>query len=667
MLALAVFLVAGISFDGFSQPFNVIGSNKCAGQTATIGLDNGVYGSFYHLLRTVGTTTTYVTFQNGQGPDPVKPIGYADQTATGKYEVYQYDVYTTDPAVITAPGNGIKQDGFVEIFANPVPVIAGAPNPCYKTSVIYSTALGMSNYVWTVTNGTIGSVQGTNLITVNWDGVSGAASVSVTFTDANGCNNTANPTVYPVDVKYPVYIGSIGYATLQDAIDAASAGAEINMECNHTEGQVNVNKDVTIDGNGHTLTSTSTTYGIEITADNVTVENITVTTAGTFGIHQNSADNFKLQNSNLIGNHGTGIALNCSDGTKILSVTSTNNGGNGMSITDCTNTTIDGYASSGNLFTTFGAGIGIFAAGDNTCADVCSGITISNINITDVVGIYEQAKTGTISNVVLPSQYDYYVGFNDEKYYYTSKADALLAADFTLQNYPALQPFVYVKEISTGNLFVEALTSASMSIQAAINAAEIGKTVSVGDGTFVENVVANKSIVLKGAYADVACGGSRTAESIISPASGLPVSVTANDVTINGFEITAPNNLRAVSCGPVSNVDIKYNNIHDIGSSLSGDQGVGAFGIIYQVPSTNETNIGITYNCLNNIGSSAITYDSPAAIGILQSASTGTLTGLTIENNTIDNVNVATSGWSAGGRIAYGIQINTGGSESPVI
>lgn len=199
------------------------------------------------------------------------------------------------------------------------------------------------------------------------------------------------------------------------------------------------------------------------------------------------------------------------------------------------------------------------------------------------------------------------------------------------------------------------------SIQSAINDANTlnGHTISVAAGTYAENVTVNKSLTLNGANAGIACG-SRGTESILAPASGIPFLVTADGVTINGFEITAPASTNAFVCGATSDLTINYNNIHHIGTSVSGSH---VHAINYTVPNAPaaEEDVIISDNCfdyINNTGNSGF---SASAIGILQSTTTGTLDSLTIERNTIAHVVAKTDDWTLGGRIANGITINAGG------
>jgi hypothetical protein len=89
----------------------------------------------------------------------------------------------------------------VNVYALPVPTISGPLSICGIPSAgnIYSTEAGKSSYVWTVSaGGTITAGAGTNSITVSWT-TTGAKTVTVTYTDVNGCNPAA-PTSKTVNV-----------------------------------------------------------------------------------------------------------------------------------------------------------------------------------------------------------------------------------------------------------------------------------------------------------------------------------------------------------------------------------------------------------------------------------------------------------------------------------
>jgi hypothetical protein len=197
-------------------------------------------------------------------------------------------------------------------------------------------------------------------------------------------------------------------------------------------------------------------------------------------------------------------------------------------------------------------------------------------------------------------------------------------------------------------------------IQYAIDFASTSDILTASAGTYTENVVVNKSVTLLGANAGIACG-SRVAESVIAPSSGLPVSVTSDGVTLNGFEITAPTYRYGINCNHRSSLAIRFNNIHHINSTAA--DAVNTWAILDQLTAASASNVNISDNCISDIASSSLSGWSSGAIGILQSVSTGTLDNLTISRNTINGVTVNNAQWPTG-KIAYGIQINAGGGGS---
>lgn len=78
----------------------------------------------------------------------------------------------------------------VNIYPLPVPSLAGPTLPCVgSTGNVYSTAAGMSDYMWSVSQGgTIlsGGTSTDNSVTIVWN-TSGSQSVSVNYTDTHGC------------------------------------------------------------------------------------------------------------------------------------------------------------------------------------------------------------------------------------------------------------------------------------------------------------------------------------------------------------------------------------------------------------------------------------------------------------------------------------------------
>jgi PKD-like domain len=109
------------------------------------------------------------------------------------------------------------------VTVNPVPVITlTGPTPVCLNSTgnVYTTQAGMTNYIWTVVGGTItaGGTVTDNTATVTWT-TSGVQSISVNYSNANGCTAAAaqvfNVTVNPLPVitltgPTPVCLNSTG-------------------------------------------------------------------------------------------------------------------------------------------------------------------------------------------------------------------------------------------------------------------------------------------------------------------------------------------------------------------------------------------------------------------------------------------------------------------------
>ena len=88
----------------------------------------------------------------------------------------------------------------VTVKAVPVPTITGALTVCLNTpGYQYFTEPGKSNYTWIVTGGTTSAGPTPDIINVLWTSV-GVHTISVDYTDADGCNATT-PTVKNVSVN----------------------------------------------------------------------------------------------------------------------------------------------------------------------------------------------------------------------------------------------------------------------------------------------------------------------------------------------------------------------------------------------------------------------------------------------------------------------------------
>jgi hypothetical protein len=185
------------------------------------------------------------------------------------------------------------------------------------------------------------------------------------------------------------------YTTLQAAIDAADPGDTIRINVNITEGLIVVNKPLTIfgqGGGGKMITSTSPNFGIQVAASGVVLFRFQLNNAGTYGIiTAPGADDLTIQNVTVSDCGLSGFAITCVNNVMLNNITANSNGGNAVSITDCDNVTIDGITTDGeNKFSSlapFSGGIGIFSSG-LFCTPGVDDVTITGaVDIQDFVAL----------------------------------------------------------------------------------------------------------------------------------------------------------------------------------------------------------------------------------------------------------------------------------------
>ncbi|KAF2331387.1 Ig-like domain-containing protein [Flavobacterium daemonense] len=117
------------------------------------------------------------------------PLAANTQLTAGTY-------YAAALANTTNGCEGATRLGVTIAFENDalVPITSTDDTPCVFQGVTYSVANGKSNYVWSVTNGTIVSGGGTNdgNVTISWSDI-GAGQVKVTY--INTCDETTTKTL----------------------------------------------------------------------------------------------------------------------------------------------------------------------------------------------------------------------------------------------------------------------------------------------------------------------------------------------------------------------------------------------------------------------------------------------------------------------------------------
>ncbi len=471
---------------------------------------------------------------------------------------------------------------------------------------------------------------------------------------------------------------NVDYCLLQDAINAAMPGEHLLLLNNITEDIISVNKNLTIDGDGYTLTSTSATYGINVFAAGVSMIDLTLQNAGTYGIQVDcGSDNLILTNVTVNNSGGTGITLNGSDNCILTNITSTNNGGNGINITNCDNTTINGLTTSGNEFSPggFGAGIGIF-----TSSVYCLPASVNGITVTGTISIGESTKAySQKASAADPitglngAMFAWAVGIGaTDRFYWPDKATSYAVVDVLFEapyNYPNTS--IYVVNVGTENFYVDddpaGDPSPPMLIQTAVNLQAPNQIIFVEPGTYNENVNVTKALSLRGANYNVNCSSGRGAESIITGSGGpgsSAVVIGADNISVNGFTITNTLGTYGVSSSGMNSTDIQYNIITDIGDNVNGQ--FSSYGVGIAVASANIATVNVSNNCINNIRGGQnpgnVNPGSGVAIGILPAAADFDITGVTITNNLISNITAKTAAFGSGGRGAYGVLINVGAS-----
>jgi parallel beta-helix repeat protein len=108
--------------------------------------------------------------------------------------------------------------------------------------------------------------------------------------------------------------------------------------------------DITLDGNGHTITGSNTGYGVDLDGRiGVTIRNIRVRQFS-IGIHLISSSNNNLTGNIAYSNNGHGIYLQGSNNNKLTGNIAYSNNGEGIPLFGSTNNTLVGNLAYSNLY-----------------------------------------------------------------------------------------------------------------------------------------------------------------------------------------------------------------------------------------------------------------------------------------------------------------------------
>ncbi|MDP3702306.1 MAG: filamentous hemagglutinin N-terminal domain-containing protein [Hylemonella sp.] len=494
------------------------------------------------------------------------------------------------------------------------------------------------------TNATVGnmagaSLEGAHILLTTGDAanlVSGVINLQGVQRASSAIVVDGNTVVLKSDLNAPSISGRSNTvqvhdtASLQDAVDVARTGGLVQLAAGtHAQAvTLNVNKSLTLEGAGEAATvidlRSVSGYGVNVSANDVTLRDFTVYGPTAFSTTQQSSYGIKVSPGNTaafplrnfsitrVTSRGAGKAeldLNGVNGALIDQVTlngapvgndTATTEGAGLQLTDSANVTVRNSTTLNNKW----GGLALYQANRSYSQQV-NNITIEGNNrFGELNPVYLQDLSASFDFGSLNiAGFGYAVGNASSvtSHQYTwLQATKQKGYDFavSLPGHGAsyIQGWngsgrTQVFEVGVGNQIVGSSTQAqAMSIATAINQSSTGATINVGAGTYGEQITLNKAgLTLKGDGAKL---------QVPDLADINAITISANNVTVEGMEIagplngvpyytyyrseqgyTTPGNIsRGIVVGSgVANFTIRNNNVHDLrtGILIHGNNGAG--------------------------------------------------------------------------------------------
>ena len=167
------------------------------------------------------------------------------------------------------------------------------------------------------------------------------------------------------------------YTTIQAAVNAAQNGDVIEIKTGtYTSGTINIAKSLTIKGIEDDVVieaGSSGGYGLEIQANNFTIENVKLqnNNNANYGLKISGSNNVTVKDVEVTGFARSGVDLIGCNTASIENVNSHDNGGVGIAISNSTNITLNGITTSDNVW----GGVGLFTNKDFYTGNLSGGTT----------------------------------------------------------------------------------------------------------------------------------------------------------------------------------------------------------------------------------------------------------------------------------------------------
>ena len=397
---------------------------------------------------------------------------------------------------------------------------------------------------------------------------------------------TSLVTLYDSQDQSPANIAGT-FLTIQDALAAALDGYSIFIQDGtYSLGSTTlvIDKEITIIGESESGViidgSGIDGYGILVEADNVSMSNFTLDgpqaggAGGNYGIkvQPDSGDptdrllNFTLENATVMNSGRSEVDLNGVDGATITNVTADGggSGGIGFAITDSANVTLTDIETIDNAW----GSVGIFPSNVYYDQQVDNIVFDGTYTSNEPIGIYTEISAPgaqPIGSITFPPGFssdgdgvwsvfnDEYRGSGSENFmhFFANEADAKAFAD-ALQVAPNTPNSASLVTSPDGSVHVYD----GMSIQEAIDHAEVGDTIVVHDGTYSAFSVDVEGLTIEAASGETPVvegtfrsdnsipGGTSVPEFLetatsYTGAAGNGATIAADGVTLSGLTITS--------------------------------------------------------------------------------------------------------------------------------